>query len=168
MPSENASRTGSVFRMLRGQPRVFLGMLAVAFFFMGQFALFTYVRPFLETVTRVNASTLSLLLLIMGVAGLLGTYLIGVILKTRLLQCSNRDAARNGLDRRRIDHFGRLPGGRGKPAGWLGTDRDGRARRVVDMVEQDAASRRRKRGRPHGRGDPTGNHPRCHHWRLVL
>lgn len=59
-------------------------MLAVAFFFMGQFALFTYVRPFLETVTRVNASTLSLLLLIMGVAGLLGTYLIGVILKTRL------------------------------------------------------------------------------------
>ena len=69
--------------MLRG-PRVFLGMLAVAFFFMGQFALFTYVRPFLETVTRVNASTLSLLLLIMGVAGLLGTYLIGVILQTRL------------------------------------------------------------------------------------
>ena len=83
MPSEDGSRTSSLFRILRG-PRVFLGMLAVAFFFMGQFALFTYVRPFLETVTRVNASTLSLLLLIMGVAGLLGTYLIGVILKTRL------------------------------------------------------------------------------------
>jgi predicted MFS family arabinose efflux permease len=83
MPSEAASGTGSLFRILRG-PRIFLGMVAVAFFFMGQFALFTYVRPFLETVTRVDASTLSLLLLIMGVAGLLGTYLIGVILKTRL------------------------------------------------------------------------------------
>jgi predicted MFS family arabinose efflux permease len=84
MPSSaDASRAGSLFRILRG-PRIFWGMVAVAFFFMGQFALFTYVRPFLETVTRVNASTLSLLLLIMGVAGLLGTYLIGVILKTRL------------------------------------------------------------------------------------
>jgi predicted MFS family arabinose efflux permease len=83
MPPEDAYRTGSLFRILRG-PRIFLGMLAVAFFFMGQFALFTYVRPFLETVAQVNASTLSLLLLIMGVAGLLGTYLIGVILKTRL------------------------------------------------------------------------------------
>jgi len=83
MPSEAASGTSSLFRILRG-PRIFLGMVAVAFFFMGQFALFTYVRPFLETVTRVDASTLSLLLLIMGVAGLLGTYLIGVILKTRL------------------------------------------------------------------------------------
>jgi predicted MFS family arabinose efflux permease len=84
MPSsQDASRAGSLFSILRG-PRIFWGMVAVAFFFMGQFALFTYVRPFLETVTRVNASTLSLLLLIMGVAGLLGTYLIGVILKTRL------------------------------------------------------------------------------------
>jgi predicted MFS family arabinose efflux permease len=84
MPSSaDASRAGSLFRILRG-PRIFWGMVAVAFFFMGQFALFTYVRPFLETVTRVNASTLSLLLLIMGIAGLLGTYLIGVMLKTRL------------------------------------------------------------------------------------
>jgi predicted MFS family arabinose efflux permease len=38
-------------------------------------------RPFLETVTRVNVSTLSLILLIIGGAGLLGTYLIGSALK---------------------------------------------------------------------------------------
>lgn len=50
----------------------------------GQFALFTYIRPFLEGITGVGASTLSSLLLIMGVAGLLGTYLIGFVLKTRL------------------------------------------------------------------------------------
>ena len=50
------------------------GMLAVAVFFMGQFALFTYLRPFLETVARVDVSTLSVILLILGGAGLLGTY----------------------------------------------------------------------------------------------
>jgi predicted MFS family arabinose efflux permease len=42
------------------------------------------VRPFLEAVAHVNVSTLSSLLLIMGVAGLLGTCFIGVLLKTRL------------------------------------------------------------------------------------
>ena len=59
-------------------------MAAVALFFMGQFALFTYLRPFLETVTLVNVSGLSLLLLAMGVSGLLGTLLIGSVLRTRL------------------------------------------------------------------------------------
>ena len=51
---------------------------------MGQFALFTYVRPFLETVTHVNVSTLSLILLVIGVAGFIGTALIGSVLKRSL------------------------------------------------------------------------------------
>jgi predicted MFS family arabinose efflux permease len=55
-------------------------MLAVALFFMGQFALFTYLRPFLETVTSVNVPTLSLMLLGLGLAGLVGTYAIGFAL----------------------------------------------------------------------------------------
>lgn len=83
MPAEDDSRRGSVFGILR-LPKVGLGMIAVAFFFMGQFALFTYVRPFLEAVTHVSVSTLSSLLLIMGIAGLLGTSFIGLLLKTRL------------------------------------------------------------------------------------
>ena len=58
----SAAAGGTVFRVLR-RPQVPLGMLAVALFFMGQFALFTYLRPFLETVTRVDVSTLSLILL---------------------------------------------------------------------------------------------------------
>lgn len=49
---------------------------------MGQFAPFTYLRPFLEMVTRVNASTLSLILLTLGVAGFIGTTVIGRLLKT--------------------------------------------------------------------------------------
>jgi len=59
-------------------------MAACGAFFMGQFALFTYLRPFLETVTQVGVSRLSLILLVMGGAGLIGTWLIGPILRTRL------------------------------------------------------------------------------------
>jgi predicted MFS family arabinose efflux permease len=83
MPSERGPVGGTVFRVLR-RPHVPAGMLAVTLFFLGQFALYTYLRPFLETVTRVDVSTLSLLLLITGGAGLLGTYLIGLALRTRL------------------------------------------------------------------------------------
>jgi predicted MFS family arabinose efflux permease len=83
MPSTRASAGGSVFRVLR-RPQVPAGMLAVTVFFFGQFTLFTYLRPFLETVTRVDVSTLSLLLLVSGGAGLLGTWLIGFALRTRL------------------------------------------------------------------------------------
>ena len=87
MPSERGSSggagVGAVFRVLR-RPQVSMGMLAVTLFFLGQFALFTYLRPFLETVTRVDVATLSLLLLVMGAAGLVGTALIGGVLRTRL------------------------------------------------------------------------------------
>ena len=51
---------------------------------MGQFTLVTYLRPFLEAVTHVGVSTLSLLLLIIGVAGFVGTILIGPFLKENL------------------------------------------------------------------------------------
>jgi predicted MFS family arabinose efflux permease len=69
-------RPGSVFRVLR-RPRAPLGFAAVALLFAGQFALFTYLRPFLETVTRVDVATLSLIPLGLGVAGMVGTYPIG-------------------------------------------------------------------------------------------
>jgi predicted MFS family arabinose efflux permease len=59
-------------------------MAAVSLFFMGQFALFTYVRPFLETTTDVDASTLSLVLLAIGVAGFIGTSVIGWFLSRNL------------------------------------------------------------------------------------
>lgn len=83
MQSRGGPRGGTVFRVLRRR-RVPAGMAAVTLFFLGQFALFTYLRPFLETVTRVDVSTLSLLLLVSGGAGLLGTWGIGVLLRTRL------------------------------------------------------------------------------------
>lgn len=51
---------------------------------MGQFALFTYLRPFLETVTHTSVSTLSLLLLAIGFSGLIGTFIISSFLKKTL------------------------------------------------------------------------------------
>jgi predicted MFS family arabinose efflux permease len=84
MPSQRGRGAGgSVLGVLRRR-HVPVGMVAIALFFLGQFALYTYLRPFLETVTRVDVSTLSLLLLITGGAGLLGTYVIGLVLRTRL------------------------------------------------------------------------------------
>ncbi|TGN94111.1 MULTISPECIES: MFS transporter [unclassified Burkholderia] len=69
---------------LLGRVPVALGMAAVSLLFMGQFALFTYLRPFLETVTHVGNATLSLMLLAIGVAGVAGTILIGACLKNGL------------------------------------------------------------------------------------
>jgi len=77
-----AKGSANVFRLFRNR-LVVLGMLAVGVFFMGQFALFTYLRPFLETVTRVDVSMLSLMLLTLGVAGFIGTTVIGRFLKLR-------------------------------------------------------------------------------------
>lgn len=73
-------RGGSLFSLLRN-PLVAVGMAACGLFFMGQFALFTYVRPFLETVIHVSATGLSLTLLVIGVAGFIGTLLIGWFLR---------------------------------------------------------------------------------------
>lgn len=78
-----SARSGQLLRLLKRR-QVALGMLAVGAFFMGQFVLFTYVRPFLENVTRVGVPTLSMLLLAIGVAGFIGTALIGVVLRRGL------------------------------------------------------------------------------------
>lgn len=76
MKVKRAPSTTAVLKLLM-RPAVLIGMIAVGLMFMGQFALFTYLRPFLESVTRVDVSTLSLLLLAIGVAGFAGTTFVG-------------------------------------------------------------------------------------------
>jgi predicted MFS family arabinose efflux permease len=83
MKTQSGSGAGNVFRLMRRTP-VALGMVAVSVFFMGQFMLFTYLRPFLETVTHVSVSMLSLMLLVLGLAGFAGTFLIEPFLKKGL------------------------------------------------------------------------------------
>lgn len=82
---ERSDKSGNVFRLMNRAP-VALGMVAVSVFFMGQFMLFTYLRPFLETVTHVSVSMLSLMLLVLGIAGLVGTFLIERFLRNGLYQ----------------------------------------------------------------------------------
>ncbi|MXP65464.1 MFS transporter [Roseomonas sp. M0104] len=83
LPAERQAGTGATLGLL-GRPQVASGMLAILFLFMGQFALFTYLRPFLEAVTRVDVSTLSLILLGLGITGLVGTSLVGRLLRASL------------------------------------------------------------------------------------
>lgn len=86
LPGMNGNKStasrGSVFRLF-SRPVVTIGMLACGLFFMGQFALFTYVRPFLETVTRVDTSGLSLILLVIGGAGFIGTLIVSTFLNAK-------------------------------------------------------------------------------------
>ena len=76
---------GSVLRLF-SVSIVPTGLLACGLFFMGQFALFTYVRPFLETVTSLGTSGLSMILLAIGVAGFVGTIIVTTFLNARFYQ----------------------------------------------------------------------------------
>src|SRR5258708_6151746 len=83
LPSMKAERqpgSGNALGLLR-RPVVAFGMAAAGLFFMGQFTLFTYLRPFLEMEAHVDASTLSLMLLMIGVTGFIGTGFLGAFLK---------------------------------------------------------------------------------------
>jgi len=66
------------------RPGIGVGMIAVTLVFTGHFAFFTYIRPFLETVTGVGVSTMSAILLGFGIANLLGTFLGGFLLERSL------------------------------------------------------------------------------------
>jgi predicted MFS family arabinose efflux permease len=79
LPSDRDNAPSSAFGVL-GKPFVNVGLAAMALQFMGRFADLHHLRPFLETVTRVEVSRLSLLLLCMGVSGLVGNALIGRVM----------------------------------------------------------------------------------------
>jgi len=66
------------------RPQIGLGVLAIILVFTGHFALFTYVRPFLETVAGVGVTGVSAILLGFGLANFLGTLLGGVMLERSL------------------------------------------------------------------------------------
>lgn len=76
MPSKEKQSFSDMFSLLK---RVYFlrAIAAVLFVFSGAFAMFTYLRPFLELVTHVDVITLSQLLLVVGIAGFAGTWLGG-------------------------------------------------------------------------------------------
>ncbi|MBK1697224.1 MFS transporter [Rhodovibrio salinarum] len=66
-----------VFGQLLGRRYFLRGLLALSFTFGSAFTMFTYLRPFLEEITGVGVDTLSILLLILGSAGFVGTSVSG-------------------------------------------------------------------------------------------
>ena len=73
MPPQAANPVSKLFGLLKRR-NVAFAMVGVMLTFGGAFTIFTYLRPFLESRTRVDVSGLSLLLLGLGMAGFLGTY----------------------------------------------------------------------------------------------
>ena len=81
--TRHTSRLETLVEVLR-RPGVRLGMLCCVLVFGGHFALFTYVRPFFETVAGVGTRGIALMLLGFGVANFAGTLLAGVLLERSL------------------------------------------------------------------------------------
>lgn len=73
LPADRQMSFRSLFALLK-RPHFARGLLAVIFMFSGAFSMFTYLRPFLESEVGVSVNTLSLLFLVLGGAGFLGTW----------------------------------------------------------------------------------------------
>jgi predicted MFS family arabinose efflux permease len=86
MKSDKKQKPQRTLLRLFSDAIVLTGLLACGLFFIGQFALFTYVRPFLENVTNVGPAGFSLILLAIGAAGFVGTLAVSIFLNARLYQ----------------------------------------------------------------------------------
>jgi predicted MFS family arabinose efflux permease len=75
LPAERATGLSGVTALLRN-PRVVTGLLVVALLVVGHFGAYTYVRPVLESL-GVDAQLIGTLLLVYGVAGVLGNFVAG-------------------------------------------------------------------------------------------
>jgi predicted MFS family arabinose efflux permease len=75
LPAERATGLSGVTALLRN-PRVLTGLVVVALLVVGHFGAYTYVRPVLEG-RAVDAQLIGTLLLVYGVAGVLGNFVAG-------------------------------------------------------------------------------------------
>ncbi|MEP0248234.1 MULTISPECIES: MFS transporter [Alphaproteobacteria] len=83
LPAQGKARMTILFEVLR-RPGIGIGMFAVLMVFAGHFTFFTYIRPFLETVTGVGVDGVTAILFGFGLANFLGTYLIAFVIQRSL------------------------------------------------------------------------------------
>ncbi|WP_241578457.1 MFS transporter [Rosenbergiella nectarea] len=67
------------------QTGVKVAMLAIFLTFCGQFSFFTYIRPLLATVSKLNVNQLTLIFLGFGIANFIGTSCSAIVLKKHLI-----------------------------------------------------------------------------------
>ncbi|MFC0218672.1 MFS transporter [Pseudochelatococcus lubricantis] len=80
MPSRSLSRFGTLGELL-SRRHIAIALVAALLVFGGHMAMFTYVRPFLESVTNTDVTGISIMLFAFGIASFLGNYLGGWLLQ---------------------------------------------------------------------------------------
>ncbi|MEU8477422.1 MFS transporter, partial [Streptomyces hygroscopicus] len=83
MKPHGTARLGTLWEVLR-RPGFGVGIVGMLLVHMGHYALFTYIRPALENVVKVDANKLALLLFVFGVANFVGTLVAGWLLQISL------------------------------------------------------------------------------------
>lgn len=83
MAPRKTVQTASVLELLR-RPGIAMGMMGCVLAHTGQYALFTYIRPALESVSHIDVDGLSLMLLGFGIANFVGTLLAGWLMERSL------------------------------------------------------------------------------------
>jgi len=84
IPALQQVRFGTLGSLLR-IPRARVGLIAAAFLFAAQFAAYTYVAPYLQDLVGVGPDTVTIALLVFGVAGIVGNFAAGVTLGRSVL-----------------------------------------------------------------------------------
>jgi predicted MFS family arabinose efflux permease len=80
LPAGQRQDFRAMFSLLK-RPYFLIGLIASMLSWGSAFTMFTYLRPFLERVTGANVTVLSVLLLVLGCAGFVGTWASGRFLK---------------------------------------------------------------------------------------
>lgn len=83
MKPEKAANIGTLFAVLK-RPGIAYGKLAIILIWGGHFALFTYIRPFLENVSGFSVSSIAIVLLAFGVANIIGNMVAGHFISRKL------------------------------------------------------------------------------------
>jgi predicted MFS family arabinose efflux permease len=83
LPPAHEQKKGRLLALLSRRP-VVIGFVCQMVFFGGMFAVFTYLRPFLEQVTHVGIGPISAMLLLVGISGFIGTLLVARVICDRI------------------------------------------------------------------------------------
>ncbi|MBT1544586.1 MFS transporter [Curtobacterium aurantiacum] len=84
IPAQQRVRFATLGSLLR-VPRARVGLIAAAFVFAAQFAAYTYIAPYLQELVGVGPDTVTIALLVFGIAGIIGNFAAGFTLDRSVL-----------------------------------------------------------------------------------